>query len=264
MISYATDGGGVGPHFDSYDVFLLQVQGQRHWRVSTQRDLTLRTDVPLKILADFQAQHDWILDPGDMLYLPPQCAHDGVAIGPCMTYSIGFRAPAHTELAREFLYDLADQVQLPGRFSDAGRPPTRHPGRLDPLLVDASLEILARVSWTRRDIARFLGRYFTEPKANVVFDWPPKMSPHRFARDAVRYGLSVDAKSLMLYDQRSLFLNGELFDLDRRFVEFADRRTLPGERCADLMAEPSLAAMLLQWYNAGWITFGSRGKGGRI
>jgi 50S ribosomal protein L16 3-hydroxylase len=103
MISFATDGGGVGPHFDSYDVFLLQAEGKRRWRIGKQKDLTLQKDVPLKILANFEPEQEFVLDAGDMLYLPPNYAHEGVSVGACMTYSIGFRAPAELELARELL-----------------------------------------------------------------------------------------------------------------------------------------------------------------
>ncbi|NDF05437.1 MAG: cupin domain-containing protein, partial [Betaproteobacteria bacterium] len=108
MISYATDQGGVGPHFDSYDVFLLQVHGQRRWRISQQKDLSLRDDVPLKILRKFKAEETWVLNPGDMLYLPPQCAHEGVALGECMTYSIGFKAQTPQALAQQLLPRFAD------------------------------------------------------------------------------------------------------------------------------------------------------------
>ncbi|WP_442975411.1 cupin domain-containing protein, partial [Salmonella enterica] len=101
--SWASDGGGVGPHVDSYDVFLLQVQGRRRWRVAPPGDAALRSDLPLKILQRFAPRHDWLLEPGDMLYLPPGWGHDGVAEGECMTASIGFRAPARAELAREML-----------------------------------------------------------------------------------------------------------------------------------------------------------------
>ncbi|HEY0200721.1 MAG TPA: cupin domain-containing protein, partial [Burkholderiaceae bacterium] len=110
MISYATDGGGVGPHFDSYDVFLLQVHGQRRWRIGRQKNFTLREDVPLKVLADFEPEQEFVLDPGDMLYLPPRYAHDGIAVGECMTYSVGFRSPTHGGLARELLARLAEDV----------------------------------------------------------------------------------------------------------------------------------------------------------
>jgi 50S ribosomal protein L16 3-hydroxylase len=110
MISYATEGGGVGPHFDSYDVFLLQAMGRRRWRIGRQRDLSLQPNMPLKILANFEPEQEFVLEPGDVLYLPPRYAHDGIAQGECMTYSIGFRAPSAGELARELLQGLAEQA----------------------------------------------------------------------------------------------------------------------------------------------------------
>src|SRR5437762_13345898 len=118
MVSYAAPGGGVGPHFDSYDVFLLQGEGQRRWRLSRQRDLALKPDVPLKILARFRPDHEVLLDPGDMLYLPPGIAHDGVAIAACSTYSIGFRAPSAQELGIAFVDWLRDRIALHGRYRD--------------------------------------------------------------------------------------------------------------------------------------------------
>src|SRR5579862_834641 len=132
MISYAAPGGGVGPHFDSYDVFLLQGPGLRRWRTSTQADLSLRADLPLKILRSFDADDDWVLDPGDMLYLPPSVAHDGVALTECMTYSIGFRAPAAGELVEEFLHFLPDVLDVPEqRYTDPDLLPTATPARID-------------------------------------------------------------------------------------------------------------------------------------
>jgi ribosomal protein L16 Arg81 hydroxylase len=133
MISYATDGGGVGPHFDSYDVFLLQAHGQRRWRIGRNKDLTLQSGVPLKILQNFEAEEEFVLNPGDMLYLPPKYAHDGVAKGECMTWSMGFRAPQEGELARELLLGLADlgvKIEVEALGSEL-------PGRLPALLVIA-------------------------------------------------------------------------------------------------------------------------------
>ncbi|MDO8370401.1 MAG: cupin domain-containing protein, partial [Polaromonas sp.] len=117
MISFATPGGGVGPHFDSYDVFLLQASGRRRWKIGRQKDLTLQEGVPLKILQNFEPEQEFVLEAGDMLYLPPRYAHDGLAepcpgddgkAQDCMTYSIGFRAPKRAELAGELLQRLAD------------------------------------------------------------------------------------------------------------------------------------------------------------
>ena len=118
MVSYAVPGGSVGPHFDSYDVFLLQGQGHRRWQIGTQTDLALLDDAPLKILRHFDAEDEWVLGPGDMLYLPPHVAHYGVAEDDCMTYSIGFRAPTTEELAQGFLMHLQDTLKLEGRYAD--------------------------------------------------------------------------------------------------------------------------------------------------
>ncbi|MGH8800150.1 MAG: cupin domain-containing protein, partial [Casimicrobiaceae bacterium] len=130
MVSYAAPGGGVGPHFDSYDVFLLQGDGRRRWRTSGQRNLALKPGLPLKILARFRPEHAWTLGPGDMLYLPPDCAHDGVALDACTTYSIGFRAPSAQQLATAFLDWLRDDMALDGRYADPDLRPTREPARI--------------------------------------------------------------------------------------------------------------------------------------
>ena len=111
MLSFASDGGGVGPHVDSYDVFLLQTAGRRRWRVGRVARPRLRADVPLKMLARFEPRHDWLLEPGDMLYLPPGWGHEGTAVGPCITCSIGFRAPTAGGLAAETLQRLAEAAQ---------------------------------------------------------------------------------------------------------------------------------------------------------
>jgi len=127
MVSYAAPGGGVGPHFDSYDVFLLQGFGRRRWRYGRQADLSLREGLPVKILRRFTPSSDAVLSPGDMLYLPPSYAHDGVALDPCTTYSIGFRAATHTEMAQSFLDYLRDRLDVPGRYEDPGLRPSRSP-----------------------------------------------------------------------------------------------------------------------------------------
>src|SRR4051794_33664225 len=118
MVSYATPGGGVGPHVDSYDVFLLQGFGRRRWRWGAQQDQALRADMPVKILRRFRPTADAVLAPGDMLYVPPGHAHDGVALDACTTYSIGFRAPAYQELVEAFLDRLRDTLVVPGRHVD--------------------------------------------------------------------------------------------------------------------------------------------------
>src|SRR5690606_28554951 len=112
MISLAADGGGVGPHQDSYDVFLLQAWGRRRWRIGRVAEPQLVPGLPLRVLANFEAEREWLLEPGDMLYLPPGWGHDGIAEGPCMTCSVGFRAPSRHEFLAAFLAEAADS---PGR-----------------------------------------------------------------------------------------------------------------------------------------------------
>src|SRR5450830_1759911 len=192
MISYAADGGGVGPHFDSYDVFLLQAHGKRQWKIGAQTDLTLIDGMPLKILKNFKAEQEFVLEPGDMLYLPPQYAHDGVAIGECMTYSIGFRAPAFQELGEAFLQFMADTIDLPGRYADPDLIPAKNPAELQTPMVERIAEELNKMQFTADDITIFLGQYLSEPKASVFFDPVDEpLTPARFAQAAKKRGVKL-------------------------------------------------------------------------
>ena len=267
MISYAADGGGVGPHFDSYDVFLLQASGSRRWRWSAQRDLALIEGAPLKLLKNFRPTHAAVLEPGDMLYLPPRYAHDGVAVGACTTCSIGFRAPTWDELAQEFLFGLAEREWFKGRYADAGRRATAAPAEIEARFVDAVADKFQRIRWTRRDIADFLGRHFSEPKPTVTYERPPAMSRERFVRRATKLGLALSLKTPMLYHGRRLFVAGESFVPPERnskiLKRFANERRIDPETSATLLDNANCATLLHQWWSAGWITFG-RGAGDAV
>jgi 50S ribosomal protein L16 3-hydroxylase len=264
MISYATDGGGVGPHFDSYDVFLLQVKGKRRWRISAQKDLTLQAGLPLKVLQNFQPQQEWLLEPGDMLYLPPHIAHDGIAEGECMTCSIGFRAPSASELTAQFLYHLAERgetVRKPGAlYRDPQQAAVKRPAELPGTLVEKVGAILAGINWNERDIASFLGTYLSEPKPNVVFDPPSKpLNEARFIAEASKSGLRLDRKTSLLYNRRFFFLNGEQMPLEsaRKWLfDLADHRSMSAKRFVTLWHDSSVTARLHEWYCAGWIQVG--------
>ncbi len=266
MISYATDGGGVGPHFDSYDVFLLQVQGKRRWHISTQQNLSLQTDLPLKILAHFEPSDEWVLEPGDMLYLPPHIAHDGIAEGECMTCSIGFRAPCAKELSTQFLYHLAERgglttnVQQDTPYRDPTQAAVDTPACLPPQMIKQVTAMLSRIQWNERDIATFLGCYLSEPKPNVVFDRPPRsLSFAAFKTQATRRGARLDKKTTFLYDTRTYFINGENHPLppaSRWLAEIADTRRLSAKRFATLCRYSSVTAVLYEWYRAGWLQIG--------
>ena len=274
MISFATPGGGVGPHFDSYDVFLLQASGRRRWKISKQKDLTLQPDVPLKILKNFVAEEEFVLEAGDMLYLPPRYAHEGIAesaSGPdgkaldCMTYSIGFRAPAKRELAAELLHRLAefseDDEDAPARGSDRGvralqryRDPdqlaTTTPGAVPEALAAFATQAVLEALQDPLAVACALGEYMTELKPSVWFEevsvsWDPQ--------DMVSLGLAPQTR--MMYDAHHVFINGESYlarGADARLMQrLADQRTLsPGELGK---ASPSAQNLLADWHDAGWL-----------
>lgn len=252
MISYASEGGGVGPHFDSYDVFLLQARGQRRWRIGRQKDLSLLPGMPLKILAHFEPEREYLLEPGDMLYLPPRYAHDGIAVGSeCMTYSIGFRAPARAELAQELLQRTADEVSdsmASVLYRDPGQVAVDEPARLPSALLDFAQEALAAALRSPGSLARALGEYLTEPKPLVWFE--PRENPMAFGS-----GVSLDRRTRMLFDDAHVFINGESFlasGRDARLIQqLANERQLDGGSLARL--SPTARELVSDWYAAGWL-----------
>lgn len=251
MISYASDGGGVGPHFDSYDVFLLQAHGQRRWHIGRNTDLTLQEGVPLKILQNFKAEEEFVLNPGDMLYLPPKYAHDGVAEGECMTWSIGFRAPQEGELARELLLGLADEA-----FEGVGEALYRDPGQeavtasaaIPASLADFARQVVDKALKNPDLLDSLLGEYLTEPKAHIWFEGPEK-------EPDLSQGVLLDRRTKMMYDHRHVFINGESFRVggkDARFLrQLADNRCLSSASCVKL-SDPAKEA-LLDWMSADWL-----------
>ena len=250
MVSWASDGGGVGPHFDSYDVFLLQAQGRRRWRIGRQTDLTLQEGVPLKILASFVPQEEYVLDAGDMLYLPPRFAHDGIAQGECQTYSIGFRAPGRGELARELLQRVAenaDEVAGSALYRDPGAPATAAPGAVPPGLQRLAVEALQAALTDPLALDRALGEYLTEPKASVWFEGAKV--PRQLG------ALTLDRRSRMMHDSAHVFLNGESWRASGRDAvlmrRLADQRQLASADVA--RASAAARGLLRDWYKAGWL-----------
>ena len=259
MVSYAAPGGGVGPHYDSYDVFLLQASGHRRWRYGPQPDLRLVPDLPLRILAHFTPRHDATLAPGDMLYLPPHYAHDGVAEGECMTYSIGFRAPSFQELGEAFLQFMADSIDLPGRYADPGLAPAKNPAEIPRDMLTTVTEELNKVRWDEEDVTIFLGEHLSEPKHNVFFTPVAKpLTVGRFMEQAAKKGLKLSPKTLMLYRGKHVFINGESFAVGRAdkvvLDVLANERALAGS-LLDQASDDVLEA-LYTWYQDGWIELG--------
>jgi 50S ribosomal protein L16 3-hydroxylase len=223
MVSYATPGGGVGPHVDSYDVFLLQGPGLRRWKFNNQ---TI------------------VAGAGDLLYLPPGVEHDGVALEPCYTYSIGFRAPRGAELGAAFLDWLHERGMPEAVYRDPGLAPVVHPARIPSGMLSFTADLLSRIRWSRRDAADFLGRYLSQPKPHVVF-----------RKSGGRGGVvRLDAKTQLLYSGARFFINGESFSVKKAQVralrELADQRESEAKRLA------GLSHLIAEWQRAGYLHYG--------
>lgn len=262
MISYAIDGGGVGPHFDDYDVFLLQGMGQRRWQISNQEDRAVIEDAPLKVLENFAPEHDWILEPGDMLYLPPEWAHNGIAVGECMTYSIGFRTPSANELVGEFFAFLQERVCMDGFYRDPGLKTQRNSAKISADMIDQVEDMIARASWTRSDVADFLGHYLSEPKPDVFFEPPAKPVARRsFDRRVTRDGVHLDRRSILLWQKGRFYLNGELQDVDKAdrkaMRTFAHLRAMAPDTVTSLT--PGTRKLCYDWYLNGFLHMGTSG-----
>jgi 50S ribosomal protein L16 3-hydroxylase len=259
MVSYAVEQGGVGAHVDSYDVFLLQGEGRRRWRISAQRDLQLDPHAPLKILKSFRPEQEWILEAGDMLYLPPNIAHEGTALEPCMTYSIGFRAPSTQELATQFLSFMQERIKLAGRYADPALRAQSEPARIGDDFLQQTTAMLEGIRWGAKDIEAFVGQYLSEPKAHILFERPdPALGLRAFAQAVRRAGLRLALPSLMLYRGRHFHLNGEAIDAlpawRKSLRALANQRRLP----AAMALDAPLLGQLHKWYRAGYLLPGAQ------
>ena len=258
MVSYAPDGGGVGAHFDSYDVFLLQGSGKRKWQISAQTDLSLE-DAPIKTLKNFKVEQEWVLEAGDMLYLPPHIAHLGMAEGDdCMTYSIGFRAPKTQELQHEFLSYLQDNITAEGLYADADLTLQNHPAEISDNMVQKVSKMLQKITWNNNNVADFLGKYLTEPKPEVVFEPNRKISLNEFTKKMAQKSLQLDLKSQLLFFADHFYLNGEKLSVPSTLL--AEMRTLADKKVLQAYALQAsihgvVGDVLYEAYSAGFINF---------
>jgi 50S ribosomal protein L16 3-hydroxylase len=263
MVSYAPNGGGVGPHFDSYDVFLLQGQGKRLWRISEQTDLTLVDGAPLRILKQFDTAQEWLLEAGDMLYLPPHLAHWGIAVSDgaedCMTYSIGFRAPKNQELANEFLGFMQDKLNqdaltIEGIYQDPNLSLQAHPAEISQAMIHQVNKNLQKIQWSDALVGEFLGTYLSEPKPDIVFSKNKKMTITVFAEKIAALGLALDLKSQMLFVGNHFYLNGEVAKYAGASASLlkllADKRQILPCKIDDA----DLLKQLHEWYLAGYLS----------
>lgn len=216
MISIASIGGGVGPHVDSYDVFLIQMEGRRRWKISTQTDLAMRSDLPLKILSRFKPEQEWILEPGDLLYLPPNIAHEGTAMDAgCQTWSVGFRSPSYRELITEGLWRLAESLDDNPSLSAIYADPTQRACH-DPAHLPAQLECEIRQRLQSLSLGQnpaFMNgitAYLSEPKPHAIFSPPRKvLTPSALWDGLQNLALVPHPQTRLLIRGNTVFCNGD-------------------------------------------------------
>lgn len=255
MVSYAAPGGGVGPHVDSYDVFLLQGRGRRRWQISRQDDHRFVAGLPLKVLERFVPEEEWVLEAGDMLYLPPGVAHHGVAETECLTWSIGFRAPTDAEIAEGFLDHLRDRPAAGGQYSDPGARPARHPGEIPASMLEHAAKAIARIRWSEAQIREFAGRHLSEVKPHVFFQPPAgALSRARFAARARRGGIELDRRSRLIFSGTMFFINGERVAVPPAARAAMRRLADRGKLDAPLDAPEEFFDVAHPWYRQGFVT----------
>lgn len=228
MISYAAPHGGTGPHLDNYDVFLLQGRGRRRWQINrdayTEKDFI--PNLELRIIGNFHSTREWVLEPGDMLYLPPGVAHNGIALEPCMTLSIGFLAPRRSELIGNFTDEAISGTALDTRFTDPERRLQKHAGEISRADLDRIRDMM-RSSFTNDALLQeWFGRYITrghgypEPKKNKPLGTDGFIKKFR-ARKSMHRGIGVRTAYIRQKDRLLLFINGESIPLGRHCLELA-------------------------------------------
>jgi 50S ribosomal protein L16 3-hydroxylase len=232
MVSYAADGGGVGPHFDRYDVFLIQGQGRRRWRIGARCDEStpLLPHDDLRLLADFEATDEWILEPGDILYLPPGVAHDGIALGEdCMTYSIGFRAPSRRDLIGLWAEEAVAQLTPDDRYTDPGLQSQRNPGEISRKALARLQAMVAETLLDKNGFVRWFGRHCSARKYPEV-DWRPDEAVTRAdLRAALSEGAELERNPASRFafiagqpGSLLLFVDGQCYECHAEAAAFAE------------------------------------------
>lgn len=267
MVSYAIEGGGVGPHFDQYDVFLVQGLGKRRWQIGAMCDAAseLLPHDDLRLLANFDATEEWVLEPGDILYVPPGIAHNGVgASDDCMTYSVGFRAPSRSELIAHYADDVLGRLDDDDRYADPDLRRQGNPGEISAEALDRLQAMVMDALGDRDAFARWFGGYVSTPKYPEV-DWAPEDA---VGVEELRAMLAVDGTlvrnpaSRFSFVRQSegavlLFVDGECFECADEAARFAEYLCAQDnvEVTAALMDSNSTMTLIATLFNQGSVAF---------
>ena len=233
MVSFAAPDGSVGAHIDQYDVFLIQGLGQRHWQIDTCPNPPhgFRDDVELKLLREFSPNHDWILEPGDMLYLPPGVPHHGVAVDRCLSLSVGMRAPSHAELLGDLADTLAEALPESVRYRDADLLMEANDGRIDTAVLRrtrAALEAIQQID--DETLADWFGGFITRYRSAGQIAAPPQLPSHGHIEKRLLAGDCLHLNPLArcawrgLAGRATLHVEGERFGASALLAQHLSRR----------------------------------------
>ena len=262
MVSFATKKGSVGPHFDSYDVFLFQAKGEREWKISEQKKFSLDKKSAIKIITNFKVKNTWVLKPGDLLYLPPNVGHWGVSqSNDCLTYSIGFRAPGTFEIQSKFLDFIQDNLIT--NKNDLYRDPNlnlqKNPAEINSNMIKKIQRIVNQLRWNTNSINNFIGQLLTEPIEGAVFQTSKSMTVEVFIKDLVKKPLKLNPKTRMLFIKNNFYINGELIEADKKSImylkQLANDREISIKSTLNKKDLNALGIVLLPLYLSGFIDF---------
>lgn len=265
MISYAPEGGSVGAHTDAYDVFLIQLSGKRRWMISEMFDETTLEGTDLSILKNFDAESEWTLSAGDMLYLPPNVAHHGIALADkadCMTASVGFRAPSLKTISTDYVHFLNEEDTESRRYQDAAPKPPEHHAEISDESVERFVDYLKQgISFDHDKVRYWLGRYSSDNKAFEDIAHETIDNVHHQDIDTLldstqRHGLMQSPYSRFLFSRSSeggkaiLFVDGEDHDVSLAFAQsLCDEREFDLNSLRRLMTESDQQVLLLLFNN---------------
>jgi 50S ribosomal protein L16 3-hydroxylase len=270
MISYAVDGGSVGPHTDAYDVFLIQAEGKRRWRISEHFDDAHIEGPELRILAGFNAEQEWVLEPGDMLYLPPNVAHYGIAVGECMTCSVGFRAPSYRDMLGEYAESIAACIDAESRYTDPDLQIQSSPGEISPQSLAAmQAELARRLVIDEQSFRRWFGEFSSENRAGLYPTAPAlQLSGIENLRQLLHAHRCIHRASCSRIvfareqDHALLFVDGECFETGAAFAEcICQSYSIDSDALLQSLLSAQDNATLLALYNRGYLYPGDDERG---
>ena len=262
MVSFATKKGSVGPHYDSYDVFLFQAHGEREWKISDQKKFSLDKKSAIKIITNFKTKNSWVLKPGDMLYLPPNVGHWGISQSDdCLTYSIGFRAPGTFEIQSKFLDFIQDNLitNQNDLYKDPNLNLQKNPAEINLNMIKKIQQIVNQLRWNAKSINTFIGQLLTEPIEGAVFETSKPLTLEIFKKDLIRKPLKLNPKTRMLFIKNNFYINGELIETDKKSLvhlkQLANDREISVKSTLNKKDLNALGIVLLPLYLSGFTDF---------